>query len=381
MLTTPNQLPAPPGKRDLRIDFWRGLCIVGMVAWHLLTDPSYPRWFSFPIIQAFNFVAEGFVLLAGTVVGLRLAKAAVGPLTPWGYWRRAVSLLLVHYAVVASLIVLFQTTDLFRPYSYGTRVTDVASRPWQEWLSEVLLLRYQPYLGDILTVFVFCFAAMPLFLLLLRGGGSGGLLAVSVAVYLVAVRAPDFCPINGDGAFVFNSWQLYFVLGLLFGQHYQAVVQSWEANTWRYLVPLALCLAVAAANRLGLHLRPGWKQSLPLFLLDDRKPLTPFRTFYILTYMLLIALLTVRCWSWIADTRPVRWLSTFGAHSLAVFVASVFLDYLLKGLLVKWDWRFPLNLLALAVEIVLLYVLARLLARREAPSPPQPSPQEVALAA
>jgi len=40
-----------------------------MVSWHLLTHPSFPRWLAFGVIQPFNFVAEGFVLLAGASVG------------------------------------------------------------------------------------------------------------------------------------------------------------------------------------------------------------------------------------------------------------------------------------------------------------------------
>src|SRR5712664_1676323 len=61
-------------RRDERLDFLRGTCIFGMVIWHLLSHDSFPKWFSLPIIQGFNFVAEGFILLAGVGVGLGFVR-------------------------------------------------------------------------------------------------------------------------------------------------------------------------------------------------------------------------------------------------------------------------------------------------------------------
>ena len=91
----------PP--RDERIDFWRGLCLFGMVSWHLLTHPSFPRMLAFAVIQPFNFVAEGFVLLAGVSVGLKIVRA---PYAPFVLLRRAGAMLLVNYALVSFVMLL-----------------------------------------------------------------------------------------------------------------------------------------------------------------------------------------------------------------------------------------------------------------------------------
>jgi ABC-type transport system involved in cytochrome c biogenesis permease subunit len=74
-----------------------------MVSWHLLTHPSYPRWLAFAIIQPFNFVAEGFVLLAGVAVGLQIAggKSRAGRL-----FRRAGTLLVMNYGLVLFIVLL-----------------------------------------------------------------------------------------------------------------------------------------------------------------------------------------------------------------------------------------------------------------------------------
>ena len=48
---------------------------------------------------------------------------------------------------------------------------------------------------------------------------------------------------------------------------------------------------------------------------------------------LLICMLLARFWPVCGDCRLARWLALFGRHSLKLFVASIFLDYLLKALL------------------------------------------------
>src|SRR5438876_10439027 len=91
------------GQRDLRIDYWRGLCLFGMASWHLLTHPSFPRWLAFAVIQPFNFVAEGFVLLAGAAVGLKIVRNRS---IASAQFRRAGQVLAVHYALVAFVVLL-----------------------------------------------------------------------------------------------------------------------------------------------------------------------------------------------------------------------------------------------------------------------------------
>ena len=137
--------------RDDRIDFWRGLCIVGMVSWHLLTHRSYPRGLAFCVIQGFNFVAEGFVFLAGASIGLVAARPGAARDLDARCLRRAVRLLLAHYAVVTALAIPALVDHV------GTDRVVATAR-------EILTLQYQPYLGDVLTVFVFLFALTPLLL-------------------------------------------------------------------------------------------------------------------------------------------------------------------------------------------------------------------------
>ncbi len=347
-------LRTPGAGRDERIDFWRGLCIFGMVSWHLLTDPSYPTWFSFGVIQTFNFVAEGFVLVAGLVIGLGAAKYAQRSVRVTHYLRRAIQLLLLHYAVVVALGLIFNAP--------GSEET--ATGP--DWVRAVFLMEYQPYLGDILSVFVFLFAATPIFLGVQRAFGRGALLALSMAVYLAGNLATDgrfswaaSLELNRHGAFDFNTWQLVFVLGLLLGGRFEAIT-AWGQKNFRLC--MAACLggfALVFAYRLAVLSGRIPSDTLPQSLDFSRHPLSIARLGYVGLQMALIGLLTVRFWDRLVDWSVVRWIVMFGRRSLTVFVVSVLLDYALKAAILKTDLGFPANLTIWAAELAALDLVAR----------------------
>ncbi|NQT37541.1 MAG: OpgC domain-containing protein [Planctomycetes bacterium] len=347
-------LRTPGAGRDERIDFWRGLCILGMVSWHLLTDPSYPTWFSFGVIQPFNFVAEGFVLVAGLVIGLGAARHAEHSVRVSHYLRRALQLLLLHYAVVVALGLIF-----------GASCSEETATG-ADWVRAILLLEYQPYLGDILSVFVFLFAATPIFLVVQRACGRWALLALSLAVYLAGNLATGggwsslaALELNRYGAFDFNTWQFVFVLGLLLGGRFKAIT-AWGRQNFRPC--MAVCVggfALAFAYRLAVLSGRIPADTLPQSLDFSRHPLTIARLGYVGLQVALIGLLTVRFWDRLADGPVVRWIVMFGRRSLVVFVVSVFLDYALKAAILKTDLGFPANLTIWAAELAALDLVAR----------------------
>jgi len=64
-----------------------------MVSWRLLSHPAFPGWVAFPLIQSMNFVAEGFVFLAGVSCGIREVQR--GRIAVAHHLNRAARLLLV----------------------------------------------------------------------------------------------------------------------------------------------------------------------------------------------------------------------------------------------------------------------------------------------
>ena len=335
--------------RDHRIDFWRGVCLVGMVSWHLLTHPSYPRWLAFAIIQPFNFVAEGFVLLAGVAVGVQIARGKIGA---GRLLRRAGSLLVVNYGLVLFIVLLAMAERRL-----GVPMQTVLP----DSVADVLTLRYQPYLADVLTLFVFLFVAAPLCQAVRSTLGDLALVVLSVGLFFTA----SAFPLNEHGAFIFNSWQIFFVAGLMLGIRYVPTIGRWRQPTVAQIAVTLVAFATLAAVRFLLAgpdaaRVEGWQT----FVVFSRKPLTIARVVYVSLEMLLIAQVTLRCWPAIKDSSPVRWITLLGRHSLVVFVASVVLDYVLKAGFNVWRPGVPVNLMLWAVDLWMLYALGALLQRR-----------------
>jgi hypothetical protein len=356
---------AGPGTRDERIDFWRGLCIVGMVSWHILTHPSHPRVLAFCVIQGFNFVAEGFVFLAGTSIGLVAARpgAAARDLDA-RCLRRALRLLLAHYAVVTILAIpaLISGPDAGRP----VRV-----------VAGIATLEYQPYLGDVLSVFVFLFALTPPLLAARRALGEGGLLGLSGGVYLATVLLPTFASrrwqaaleLNHHGAFDVNSWQLVYVLGILFGGRYATVVAAARGHFRRSFWVALAAFVLISGFRLEVERGGSWAGRLPDWLRFGRHPLSPARLAYIALQIILLGLVTIRHWDRLRDSAAVRIVVSFGRNSLVLFVASIFLDYLFKAAMDRRGGGPPLNVALWLVELGILYAVALWLGRRASPPP------------
>jgi hypothetical protein len=318
-----------------------------MASWHLLTHPSFPRWLAFGVIQPFNFVAEGFVLLAGTSIGLQIARNRFAPRR---MWRRAGVILLIHYGLVA-FVVLLATAER----SLGLAV-QVASMPKSVW--SILDLNYQPYLADILSVFVFFFAVTPIFEFIYRTFGARILIGVSVLLFFTA----RVFPLNAAGAFVFNSWQVFFVAGMLFGATYERQIVRLQSASRRTLVIWVVLFALACTVRVTIGGRDGavlagWQS----YLAFNRNPLTVARIAYIGSEMVVIALFTLRWWHRLAESFFVQGIAALGRHSLEVFACSVVLDYLLKAFCTRFALAFPTNLIVWLFELVILFGLVYVL--------------------
>jgi hypothetical protein len=317
-----------------------------MVSWHLLTHPSYPRWLAFLVIQPFNFVAEGFVLLAGVAVGLQMGK---GGASAARLLRRAASLLLVNYALALFITLLGVA---------ARRLGVPMLAPLPPSLIAVVTLQYQPYLADVLTLFVFLFASAPVFQYLHARFGELGLVAVSVALFCTA----QVFPLNAQGAFIYNSWQVFFVAGMIVGVRYhRRGNQLGQPTATQIAVVLVAFCGVAAVRFLlsgpDLTTVTGWQT----FVVFSRKPLTIARIVYIGLEMLLIAQMTLRWWDQLRDWPAVRSVTLLGRFSLHVFVASVVLDYLLK-FAISWSGiTFPANMVLWLGELGAIYVFALLL--------------------
>lgn len=319
-----------------------------MVTWHLLTAECFPRWFSFPIIQSVNFVAEGFVFLAGVAASIVSSKPG------FRYSRfaqRAVQILFAHYSILACLLILNQFEMINIREANGETLSEVTY--------SILTLKYQPYLADVLTVFVFLFLMAPGFIIFQSKCGRTSLLTMSFFLFILwqPWAIGNTFQLNSHGAFDANTWQFVFCLGIVAGGVRIRFAQYNNLMLWRmFIFFLIVTLTLGALRFLSLS------QKLSLFSAElyGRHPLTLMRLLFIASQFLLMASATYLTWPKINQSRIAREVVRFGQHSLLVFCVSVPLDYLAKAILEWLDAGLILGTLVLCLVISLLWLTAHI---------------------
>jgi hypothetical protein len=238
------------GKRDLRIDWLRGLAMTCVIIDHSKMS-SLLSWFSY---QRFWIVtaAEVFVVLSGVVLGTVYGQKLVRggwPVVVRGLGRRALTLYIAFVAVTLCVLALSLA---------GVDVSSVAA--WDEgpaaWFldprtmdaaawRDLALMRYGPWPFEIVGLYVWLVAAAVPCLLALRFVGWRLLLAASWSLYVWYRIAPH--PLTSaefESVFPILAWQLLFVHGIAIGYHRERV-SAFVAGCSR-VVPFVVAGASAA---------------------------------------------------------------------------------------------------------------------------------------
>ncbi|MCC7368049.1 MAG: OpgC domain-containing protein [Chloroflexi bacterium] len=249
---------AESGARDQRLDFLRGYAVFAMVCDHV----AGISWFS-PFTGGNRFVtsaAEGFVLLAGLVIGLvygpRIARAgwmaAADPIL-----RRASVLYGVTVGLTLIFVTLFQFTELklWLDRTYGLGLTDPV-----ELVVGTLTLHFVYHGTDILLLYCVLIAVSPLLLLALSRGHWPWVLLGSWAVWLVHQVYPNqvAIPWTVTNAYYFPvaGWQVIFITALVLGYYRSVVVRQLRrvpVEAWLLLfsVGIAFLIVIQRAHDTG----------------------------------------------------------------------------------------------------------------------------------
>jgi hypothetical protein len=220
---------AVAGKRDVRIDWLRGLAMTCVIINHSKLS-SLLSWFSYERFWVVT-AAEVFVVLSGVVLGMvygrRLARDGWRAVVR-GLGRRALFLYSMFVGVTVSVLALAATgidvtslaaSDGHTPAWFLAPHTMTATA-WRD----VLLMRAGPWAFEIIGLYVWLVAAAIPCLLILRHAGWRVLLAVSWALYLWYRVDPHAMTMAGfESAFPLLAWQLLFVHGIALGYHRNAV--------------------------------------------------------------------------------------------------------------------------------------------------------------
>ncbi len=306
--------------------------------------------------------AEGFVFLAGLVMGLVYRrKLESGPImTAYkAIWRRAATIWVVHcllvFMAVAGNGTLYNVATVPKPTSFARF----------ELIQLTLSLRLQPGQAlNILPLYVFLLGFTPLVFELMRRRMTWPALAASIGTLIFMQYRP------GTGAWVHEScgnafpplqWQGLFVPGLCIGYHYTLIRDHLIAPRRKVLMAglagLTVCIAVAS-----------WVQT-PTFefydharwdaILWHRHPLRLGRVAYFLISIAAMYLVIQLALARFRAARPaLDGLALLGRNSLYAFVMHIAIAIPLTNLAIeRAHWMIAEVVTALVV--VTIYVLAR----------------------
>ena len=323
--------PSQPAKRDLRIDFFRGLALI-----FIFIDHSPGNALSAVTLHSFGFsdAAEVFVLLAGYSAVLAYGgKLAADDPAP-GVEKvglRVWQIYLWHLAcLAAAIIVLFAASHAFGTdrYTGGIGVERFATDPAVAILSAALLI-LQTNLFNILPRYNILMTAFPMIFLLLRHNLRLGL-AVSAAIWLMSgwLNLPLA---GGDKTWFFNpfAWQLVMAIGA-------AAAIAVRRGQLQRSQPLLLCLAVAYVVAALLYAAP-WARitgletlgPLPADLLGkiDKTNVSVWRVAHVIALGYIAYSVIAPRAAWLQGSLA-RSVSRLGRHSLEIFSLGILLSLL-----------------------------------------------------
>ncbi len=361
-------LLAPPG-RDLRLDVFRGLCLVMIfinhvpgTAWEYMTNRNF----------GFSDAAEGFVIMSGIAAGLAYGRVVLrdgifaGALKTW---RRAFTLYWVH--ITTTVIALGISAAAARFFGVTEMIEANNVDMFYEDLTGVLiglpLMAHQMGYFNILPLYCVLLLATP-GLIALAGRSPALLVGGSVALWFVTglfrLNIPNY-PTEGGWFFNPFAWQLIFVGGLMTGlamkegRRFVPVDRRllWLAGgyllfslVWVKVPP------VMQAGRDALHVL--YDLGLPFHVVSFDK------TFLAVPRMLhaLSLLYVLSCLPQLVGTARARWtapLALMGRQALPVFALGSVLSILGQAVEKGTEAGFFLDTAILAVGLGLQYLFAR----------------------
>ncbi len=325
-------LRRPP--RDLRVDIVRGWLQLTIIASHLAGFAS--RWL---IHGAWGYSdsSEQFMLLSGVMLGSvftlkrhhRGLGAAVRDMLGRGarLWRARLFTLLAFGALVIG----WNLTGLgsqVRIYGFGY----LLHAPWRATALAAALL-YNPAYVDVLSVFVLCMLALPLFLLAVDRVGAWALtlpIGLWGAVQVWTLPAPNAVA-SAATAFNVLAWQVLFMLGAYAGRGKLLTGRALPQGAWLTWLAGSI-VALGFVARLASHLRLLPEGDLPVTTFTEKLDLWPLGLLHALALAILVARLVPREAAWMRRW-PAGVLASIGRHSLQVYCLGIFLSFLGERLL------------------------------------------------
>jgi hypothetical protein len=303
------------GARDPRFDLLRGLCVIAMVVAGLggeswLVPASGGQGF-------FVSAAEGFVVIAGYILGFTASREPLGEAVRhlmtrvWRLYRLAVGI-----TVLGTLLTALVPVQLWTPFP-GSTAYD--GRPDALIVAAMTLAR-TAYGAEYLALYAVLFLVAPLALLAFAEGRGWLVPLVSMGLYLAAQLYSEVLVLPFATGVSLVAWQLLFFGGLTIA-YYREGITAFAAryrHLWWLYATLVSVLALVGLVLLQRGTLPAWlfdPQGVEIARLD----LTPRHLVCVAIYLQAFALLVT--WLWVPLRAILGWfVLSLGRNALWVYL-------------------------------------------------------------
>ncbi|AKG22442.1 OpgC domain-containing protein [Calothrix sp. 336/3] len=354
--------PLAYGKRDLRIDFLRGIAIIFMVFSHL-ESPSL-----FSAINRNNIyasAAEGFVFISGLVLGM----VTLGRIRKVGFQESMKKLLQRSWILYKTSFILISGLGLLSIIAPNlTRPSfDIAPGAWWEIIFAAATFRLAPPVVDILQLYVLLLLISPVIFWLLRKQYWLPVLAFSWSLWSIQQLHPyalSFQTIDREHTyFALAGWQLLYVHGLLAGYYRRRLQALWakipQLPLTIFFILIVISSTIAAYHDMRLGLFPSKVADRIAWLnWTDRSQLGFIRLINHIGFFPLLYVIVDRFWQPLYKTLG-KLLITLGQNSLYIYILHVPLTLIWFSIPGLVNGHPIVTTLAQGVAIALLWFLAK----------------------
>jgi hypothetical protein len=357
-----------PARRDLRLDFFRGLAL-----WLIFVDHVPANVVSWITLRNYGLsdATEIFIFISGYTASLVYGRAwrEQGSIfTVARVLRRVWQLYLAHIFLFAVYVaqVSYLSASYDAPiFAQKAQIMSFFRNP-DVSIVQALLLNFKPVNLDVLPIYIlFLLAFAPALWLLRRAPVL--LLCLSGMLYALVCICGWNIPAYPDGLWFFNplAWQFLFMLGAWcaaggaerLGRILHARATLCLAST--YLV-LAFLLAMTWHSAWLAHLEPDWLKQLVIRHPIDKTDLHPLRLLHFLALAAVVARFAPPRWPMLhlPALRPVL---LCGRHSLEVFCLGVVLSLAGHFAILELSSTIAMQIVISALGIGAMAALAQLL--------------------
>ncbi|MEA1880257.1 MAG: OpgC domain-containing protein [Campylobacterota bacterium] len=368
------------GKRDLRIDFIRGVVMMVLIVVHIdMTSMyNYIAWERLGVTTG----AEGFVLLSGLILGilsrLRLEHDGFSSTANKQYNRAFLlyrtSLFVIVSIPIIGLISWIDTHSVTTFTTYSGKVFNLypdISLFWEyrdKIIAKFFLLRYGPHQFQILGLYVILLMLSPFILWLLSKNRVGVVISVSWIIYFVnngfhmRLTGAQF-----EYAFPILTWQILFVHGLIIGYYRNQIWNFFHSKkgmiTFFAIVFLFLLFLFFTYN----NPLEGIPSYLRLHVIDPSTFKDIYQKFFLKNtlgigrlindFVLLVCSYALLSYFWKPISRVLGWFFIpMGQASLYIFILHVYACIIMSNIPLFSQGNIMINTLGHTVVLIMMWL-------------------------